>query len=144
MKVTIHETGIKEENLTYVVIIVRHNKQWILARQRGQTTWEFAGGHIDENETSDEAAARELYEETGAEDYTLFPISIYSVTGESMPDSFGKLYLATVNKFGQLPAYEMEEICGFTEVPEELTYPMIYPALLSKVNEFAEQCNIQL
>lgn len=139
MKVTIHETGVDEATLKYVVIVIRQDEQWVMAKHRERTTWEFAGGHIEQNESPDEAAARELYEETGAEEYTLYPISIYSVVSEEIPENFGKLYLAAVHKFGQLPQYEMEEIKGFTEIPEEVTYPMIYPVLMAKVKDFMKQ-----
>ncbi len=139
MKVTMHETGIDEAILKYVVIVARQGEQWIMAKHRERSTWEFAGGHIEPNESPDEAAARELYEETGAEEYTLHPISIYSVVSEGVPETFGKLYLAAVHKFGQLPLYEMGGIKSFAEIPEEVTYPMIYPALLAKVKDFMRQ-----
>ncbi|QSF46987.1 NUDIX hydrolase [Paenibacillus tianjinensis] len=139
MKVTMYETGIDEAVLKYVVIVARQGEQWIMAKHRERSTWEFAGGHIEPNESPDEAAARELYEETGAEEYTLYPISIYSVVSEGVPESFGKLYLAAVHKFGQLPQYEMGEIKSFAEIPEEVTYPMIYPALMAKVKDFMRQ-----
>lgn len=139
MKVTMYETGVDEAVLKYVVIVARQGEQWVMAKHRERSTWEFAGGHIEPNESPDEAAARELYEETGAEEYTLYPISIYSVISEGVPESFGKLYLAAVQKFGQLPQFEMVEIKSFAEIPEEVTYPMIYPALMAKVKDYILQ-----
>ncbi|WP_310832826.1 NUDIX hydrolase [Paenibacillus pedocola] len=139
MKVTMHETDVDEAVLKYVVIVARQGEQWVMAKHRERSTWEFAGGHIEPNESPDEAAARELFEETGAEEYTLYPICIYSVVSEGVPESFGKLYLAAVHKFGQLPQYEMGEIKSFAEIPEEVTYPMIYPSLMAKVKDFMRQ-----
>ena len=116
----------KEVDLEYVVIMAKHGEEWILARHQDRSTWEFAGGHIEVGETPEQAAARELYEETGAEQFSI----------DDAPGSFGKLYFADVEQFAELPPYEMAEIRGFTEIPTELTYPLIYPILISKVQDF--------
>ncbi|QUL57361.1 NUDIX domain-containing protein [Paenibacillus tritici] len=135
MIVTLHEAKRPEINLKYVVIVIRQGEDWVLVRHRERSTWEFAGGHIEAGETPGEAAVRELYEETGAEEYKLHPVCIYSVGSEATPESFGMLYFAAVEKFGPLPQYEMEERRSFRELPEAVTYPGIYPTLFAKVNE---------
>src|SRR5262249_12288667 len=45
-------------------------------------TWEFPGGHVETNETPDEAAAREWQEETGLR----FPAGRWSDTSWTSPD----------------------------------------------------------
>ena len=67
-----------------------------------RTTWEIAGGHIEEGETSFEAAGRELMEETGAIKFNLDCIATYSVTidGET---GWGRLYIAKVFEIGPIP-----------------------------------------
>jgi 8-oxo-dGTP diphosphatase len=139
MIVTLHESELPEVSLKYVVIFMKQGEEWVLVRQRERSTWEFAGGHIEAGESPDEAAARELYEETGAEAYKLYPICIYSVSREEVPASFGMLYFAAVDKFGPLPNYEMEEIRRFRELPEAVTYPGIYPALFARVTDYVKQ-----
>lgn len=126
----------KEVELEYVVIMVKHGEEWILARHQDRSTWEFAGGHIEVGETPEQAAARELFEETGAELFSIVPLAIYTVIMDDAPGSFGKFYFANVDQFAELPPYEMAEIKGFTEIPTELTYPLIYPTLISKVQDF--------
>jgi 8-oxo-dGTP diphosphatase len=126
----------QEVDLEYVVIMVKHGEEWILARHQDRSTWEFAGGHIEVGESSDQAAARELFEETGAEQFSIFPVAVYTVIMDDVPGSFGKLYFANVEQFAELPPYEMAEIRGFTEIPSDLTYPLIYPTLISKVQDF--------
>lgn len=143
MIVTLHESGWSESGagLKYVVIFIKQGEEWVMVRHRERSTWEFAGGHIEAGESPDEAAARELYEETGAEAYKLYPIGIYSVSTGEVPGSFGMLYFAVVDKFGPLPPYEMEEIRRFREIPEALTYPEIYPTLFARVTEYIKQLN---
>ena len=52
-------------HLAYSVITARFEGKWIFVRHRERTTWEIPGGHIEEGESSDVAASRELMEETG-------------------------------------------------------------------------------
>ena len=40
-------------------------------------TWEIPGGHIEPGESPEEAARRELFEETGAAEFTIRPIFDY-------------------------------------------------------------------
>ncbi|MNO40730.1 putative 8-oxo-dGTP diphosphatase YtkD [compost metagenome] len=126
----------QEVHLEYVVIIVKYGEEWILARHQDRSTWEFAGGHIEVGESSDQAAVRELFEETGAEQFSIVPIAVYTVILNDVHGSFGKLYFAKVEQFAELPPYEMAEIKGFTEIPSDLTYPLIYPTLITKVQDF--------
>ena len=42
-------------------------------------SFEIPGGHIEPGESPEQAARRELYEETGALDYTLQPVGVYGV-----------------------------------------------------------------
>lgn len=139
MIVTLHESEMLEVCLKYVVIVMKQGEDWVLVRHRERSTWEFAGGHIEAGERPDEAAAREMYEESGAESYKLYPICIYSVSREEVPASFGMLYFAAVDKFGPLQQFEMEEIRRFREIPEGVTYPGIYPTLIARVNEYIKQ-----
>lgn len=56
-----------ENNLgTAGAIIVRNNKILMLQQgKHGRNFWNFPGGHIEENETPEEACVREVKEETG-------------------------------------------------------------------------------
>jgi len=119
------------DQLTYVVMIARYKNQWLLVRHRDRTTWEVPGGHIEPGEPANEAAARELFEETGATAYTLSVVCDYSVTQSSIT-RHGRLYYAYIKTLGPLPESEIAEVKRFAEIPENLTYLDIHPALLTQ------------
>ncbi|MBA9088618.1 hypothetical protein FHR92_005136 [Fontibacillus solani] len=69
----------------------------------------------------------------------LKPISIYSVTREDEDKSFGQLYLSAVDQFDPLPDFEMVDVQAFEKIPNNLTYPLVYPTLIQTVMEFENQ-----
>lgn len=126
---------VKEINeLKYSVITCRFANKWLLVKHKDRNTWEIPGGHIEENETADEAAKRELYEETGAEEFNIKRVSYYSVT-KGIHKTYGALYFAKITKLGRLPNMEIKSTALFEKLPDlhELTYPKIQPVLLARV-----------
>jgi 8-oxo-dGTP diphosphatase len=127
---------IPESKLTYSIISARYRNSWIFVRHHKRTTWEIAGGHIEKEETSFEAAGRELMEETGALKFNLECIATYSVTldGET---GWGRLYIAEVLEIGPIPDIsEIAEIVLMDHLPENLTHPDIQPHLFTRTIEF--------
>jgi 8-oxo-dGTP diphosphatase len=127
---------IPDSRLIYSVISARYESKWIFVRHQKRSTWEIAAGHIEDGETSFEAAKRELFEETGAFNFDLVCISTYSVTidGET---GWGRLYLAEVSNLGPIPDIsEIAEIKLFDQLPENLTHPDIQPYLFSRTIDF--------
>ena len=132
IKVEFHReepTGIP---LTYVVIAARHNGEWLFVRHKERSTYEIPGGHIESGEDYISAAKRELYEETGAKEFTLDFVSIYTVASDEKT-SGGYLFFADVKELSALPDYEMAEIVLMDKLPMNLTYPKIQPFLYDKV-----------
>jgi 8-oxo-dGTP diphosphatase len=124
---------IPDPGLTYSVIAARYRKAWLYVRHHKRTTWEIPGGHIEKDETADEAACRELMEETGAAEFTIECVSTYSVlkNGET---GFGRLYLAKISKLGQVPdTSEISEVKMMDKLPENLTHPDIQPYLYKRI-----------
>ncbi|TMV51471.1 NUDIX domain-containing protein [Paenibacillus mesophilus] len=137
MKGKIYEPGQKwEGELEYVSIFPRKDGKWLVSRHAERDTWEFAGGRIESGETPEEAAHRELFEETGTLRCKLTPLSVYSVIHDDRPESFGMLYYAEIEEIGPLPPYEIAEVEWVEEIPSRLTYPSIYPPLIAKVLEY--------
>jgi 8-oxo-dGTP diphosphatase len=132
---------VPDSKLTYSVISAKYKDKWIFVRHQKRSTWEIAGGHIEEGETSLEAAGRELMEETGAIKFTLECIATYSVTinGET---GWGRLYLADVSEIGTIPDIsEIAEAMFSDHLPENLTHPDIQPFLFKKTLEFLSEDN---
>lgn len=61
------------ETYKYVVVLSEYNGKILLSRHKDRTTWETQGGHIEDGETPLDAAKRELYEESGAIDFIMYP-----------------------------------------------------------------------
>lgn len=127
-----------EAGLTYSVIAAVHKGRWIFVRHRDRLTWEIAGGHIEKGETPEEAAERELIEETGADEFRLHPVATYSVEADGKT-GYGRLYLAEVITLKAVPdVFEIAEVHLSEKMPDKLTYPDIQPFLFNKIMEFAK------
>ncbi|WP_181349495.1 RNA deprotection pyrophosphohydrolase [Thalassobacillus sp. CUG 92003] len=64
----------------HVWVICRFGKQWLLTKHKDRGL-EFPGGKVEDGETPDEAAVREVMEETGGEVSELTYIGQYFVEG---------------------------------------------------------------
>lgn len=124
--------------LKFAVIIAKSGGKWVLCKHRERSTFEVPGGHREPEEEIFTTAKRELYEETGAIDFEIKPICVYSVTrkeqtdGQQAEESFGMLYYAEITSFEEELHSEIEKIYFFEELPTEWTYPLIQPKLLEE------------
>lgn len=124
--------------LRFAVVFAEYEGKWVFCKHKERNTYEAPGGHREPGEDILTAAGRELYEETGAIDYDILPVSIYSVTVRNSmngleEETFGMLYYATIKELGKLPDSEIERILITEELPESWTYPLIQPVLLKKI-----------
>ena len=127
----------EDSRLRFAVILARFKGKWVFCRHRERTTLEIPGGHREKGESIDEAAARELKEETGAEKFSLRPVCVYSVVRDD-GESFGMLYYAEITSFEELHS-EIEEIFLLEEPPVgNWTYPEIQPKLMEEVRRRLE------
>lgn len=133
---------IEDSKLEFAVIMSKYNEKWVYVKHKERDTWEIPGGHREKNECIEDAASRELFEETGAKKFKINPICIYSVKdSEDMKgkESFGQLFYAEIEEFQELPGYEIETRNLFENIPTKLTYPLIQPFLYKKVVEFIQK-----
>lgn len=116
----------------YVVVFSNYNGGLLLSRHKERTTWETQGGHIEAGETPEQAAARELWEESGSEKFTLEQICGYRA-GDDVDYADGVVFYAEISRLGEMPESEMAEVRVFDNLPENVTYPEITPVLFERV-----------
>lgn len=136
MKVQFYDK-VDDKLLKFAVIISKSNGKWVFCKHKERDTYEVPGGHRESGEQIDMTARRELQEETGAVDFTIEPVCVYSVTGKNRVNDtgeeiFGMLYYAEINKFDDELDSEMEKVVLLDELPSEWTYPLIQPKLIEK------------
>lgn len=133
MAVRFYES-VSDELLQFAVIIAMHKGQFVFCQHRDRTTLEIPGGHREPGEAIDVTASRELQEETGATDFSIQPVCVYSVTEPGNFDgkeTFGILYIAEIQSFGPLHM-EIARIHLLDGCPEHWTYPTIQPLLMEE------------
>ena len=124
--------------LKFAVIVARAEGKWIFCKHRQRDTYEIPGGHRETGESIFEAACRELREETGAIDFKLTPVCVYSVLGKNSinkndeEESFGMLFYADVSSFEKELHYEIDTIIISEKLACNWTYPLIQPKLIEE------------
>ena len=128
---------VADELLKFAVIISKTNGKWVFCKHKERNTYEVPGGHREENEEILETAKRELKEETGALDFSVSPICVYSVIGknkvnETGEETCGMLFFADIKTFENELHSEMEKILITDTLVENWTYPLIQPKLIEE------------
>ena len=94
-----------EKEYTRVVCVSKYKDKYVFSYNKKRNGWEIPGGHIEQNETWEEAAKREMYEETGATKIKLTPIAVYKI------NSFALLCFCEIFEMDELPKeFEIEKI----------------------------------
>ena len=120
--------SVDDQLLQFAVIIAKYNHKWIFCKHKNRNTLEIPGGHRETGETIIETSKRELYEETGALDFDIKPICVYSVIQSDNFDgkeTFGMLFYADVKTFEKELHNEIEKIIFTEDLVENWTYPNI-------------------
>ena len=139
LEVKFHES-VADELLKFAVIFAKTEGKWVFCKHKERDTYELPGGHRETGESILEAAKRELIEETGAIEFDIKPICVYSVKGKTKVNkseediSFGMLYYADIFSFGEIHS-EIEKIVITDTLVDNWTYPLIQPRLLEEAGK---------
>ncbi len=129
--------SVDDEKLKFAVIISKTNGKWVFCKHKERDTYEIPGGHREVGEDILSTAKRELNEETGAVDFDIKPVCVYSVIrrcGDIDEETFGMLYFADISVFEEIHS-EIEKIIITDNLPESWTYPLIQPKLLAQAEK---------
>ena len=136
MSVNFYE-AVEDSLLKFSVTVAKTNGKWVFCKHKERDTLEIPGGHREPNENIIDTAKRELIEETGAIDFDLKPICVYSVIEKDNfngEETFGLLCYADIKSFGEINS-EIERIIITDELPTNWTYPTIQPYLLAELEK---------
>lgn len=127
-----YETSdVDDSLLRYAVIVSKYMDKWVLCKNKARKTWEIPGGRREAGEAISDTAKRELFEETGAVQFDIMPICVYSV--KEKDEGFGMLFFAEIAELGCLPESEIEEIDFFRNIPNDMSFPLVQPKLMERV-----------
>lgn len=141
VQLNLYENITDKSKLVFVDIVAKYNGCWVLCKEKSRETWECPGGHIEIGETPEQAAKRELWEETGATEFDIKPIGYYGAKGndgilESAEEIFGQIYYADIKIIGELPDFEIGKIEFFKELPNNWTYPYAHPRFIDLAEKY--------
>lgn len=126
--------------LKFAVVIAKTDGRWIFCKHKERDTYEVPGGHREVDENIVDTAKRELREETGAIDFDIKPVCVYSVKGKTRvnedinDETFGMLFVADVFSFEEIHS-EIEKIIICENLVDDWTYPLIQPKLIEEAKK---------
>lgn len=119
----------------YTVVCSFYQGKYLLSYHEQHGSWETQGGHIEPGEAPEDAARRELYEESGVKDAELVPVCDF-FGWDSEGSANGRVWAAVIRELGDLPESEMARVRLFDQLPvDRLTYPQVTPVLFREAEK---------
>lgn len=124
------KTDIIPESHKSVLVFIKEDKKWLMVKNKFRS-WEFPGGHKEQNESMFETAKREAYEEAGVDIHNLQYVGYYRLTSGHTT----LIITAEVEKFHEIPEeFETVERKFVSEFPLTLSFDdAVYPWLVENL-----------
>lgn len=118
------------------LVILFYNDNYVMTYHPKRNGWEFPAGRREGDETPEECAKRETFEETGAILKTLQPIGIYIIKGEEKAFKT-VIFVGRVERFEPKPHWsETNLVKLFDKLPEKVSYSDdVYNIVIEKLKE---------
>lgn len=113
-----------------VLVFIKEEKKWLMVKNKFRS-WEFPGGHKENNETIFETAKREAFEEAGVKIKNMQYIGYYRLTSGHTT----LIVTAEVESFHEIPAeFETVERKFVNKLPSSLSFDdAVYPWLIKNL-----------
>ena len=122
------KTNILPDSHKSVLVFIRNGNEWLMVKNKFRS-WEFPGGHKENEETVIETAQREAFEEAGVDIKNVSYVGYYR-----LPDGHTTaIVTAEVEKMHEIPSdFETEERKFVSSFPEKLSFnDAVYSWLVS-------------
>lgn len=118
------KTDVVPESYKSVLVFIKKDTEWLMVKNKFRS-WEFPGGHKEDNETLYETAQREAFEEAGVDIKNIVYVGYYRLLGGHTT----LIVTAEVEAFHEIPSdFETEERKFVSEFPASLSFTdAVYP-----------------
>lgn len=128
--IDIIKTDVVPEGYKSVLVYIKDGNKWLMVRNKFRS-WEFPGGHRENNETEFETAKREAFEEAGVDIKNLQYVGYYRLSSGHTT----LIVTADVDKYHEIPVeFETVERKFMNELPLSLSFnDSVYPWLIKNL-----------
>ena len=127
-----------ESEYTRVVCVSKYKGKFVFSYNKKRKGWEIPGGHIEDGETWEEAAKREMHEETGATKIEIEPVCVYKINLYALLCFCKIIEMEEISK-----EYEMEKVMLCDNLPQNLTFPEAYTLYFDIVKRYIDNKDIE-
>lgn len=125
-----------DDECTSAAILVLKDGEILIGKRRDGTGWCGPGGHIEDGETPEQAARRELTEEFGIQAKEVIPVGVM----DGLPKQYGVPFIFLCTDYDGTPKCDDKEMenarfCSLDELPDLHMFPPFSESILMLLKE---------